>query len=55
MASVEDVNDEEAFVEDEPEPSFEEPQNDQVFIQGGKLIDSLEHINNLCSNILNKY
>ena len=47
MASVEDVNDEEAFVEDEPEPSFEEPQNDQVFIQGGKFVDSLGHINNL--------
>ena len=40
MASVEDVNDEEAFVEDEPEPSFEEPQNDQVFIQGKKFNDS---------------
>ena len=34
MASVDDMNDEEAFVEDEPDPTFEEPQNDQVFIQG---------------------
>ena len=34
MASSEDLTDEEAFVEDEPNPNFEEPQNDQVFIQG---------------------
>ena len=40
MASVDDMNDEEAFVEDEPDPTFEEPQNDQVFIQGDYIQDT---------------
>ena len=40
MASVDDMNDEEAFVEDEPDPTFEEPQNDQVFIQGDWIKDT---------------
>jgi len=46
MASVEDVNDEEAFVEDEPEPSFEEPQNDQVFIQDSYINVVMAYLSN---------
>jgi len=46
MASVEDINDEEAFVEDEPNPSFEEPQNDQVFVQDSYINHVMAYLSN---------
>jgi len=46
MASVDDMNDEEAFVEDEPDPTFEEPQNDQVFIQDSYINYVMAYLSN---------
>merc|ERR1712012_540883 len=46
MASVDDMNDEEAFVEDEPDPTFEDPQNDQVFIQDSYINYVMAYLSN---------
>merc|ERR1712018_834853 len=46
MASSEDLTDEEAFVEDEPNPNFEEPQNDQVFIQDSFINHVMAYLSN---------